>query len=106
MAYFDFPVLLAGNNRLDAIVPQLPSQGIGVIGPIGQKALAAADPGKQYVDSLDVTMLAGRQVDGDRSSQEVGGEVDFRGPAAARDANRLILRLFLGAPSAERWALT
>jgi len=51
-------------------------------------------------------VLTGGQVDGDRPSEEVGGKVDLCRPAAAGDANRLILRLFFLAPAAERWALT
>jgi hypothetical protein len=51
-------------------------------------------------------VLTGGQVDGDRPSEEVGGDVDLGRPAASRDANRLILRRFFWAPAAERWAFT
>ena len=47
-------------------------------------------------------MVTGGQVDGDRPSEKIGGDVDLRGVAASRDADRLILRRFFWPPAAER----
>ena len=102
VADLDEPVLPARDDRLDATVTQLPSQGVGVVGAVGDEALAGADLGEQRVDAPDVAVMAGGQVDGDRSPEEVGGEVDLGGPSAARDANGLILRRFFLAPAADR----
>ena len=106
MADLDEPALPARDDRLDTTVAQLLSQSIGVVGTVGDEALAGADPGEQRIDAPDVAVMAGGQVDGDRPSEEVGGKVDLRGAPAARDANGLILRRFFWAPAAERWAFT
>ena len=106
MADWGFSVLPSWNDRLDAIASQSVPEAISVISAIGDQALATPDFGQQYANAFDIAVMAGRQVDGDRPSEEVCSEVDFGGSATARDANRLILRLFFGAPAAERWALT
>jgi hypothetical protein len=72
----------------------------------GDQALASPDLGKKHVGAPDIAVLTGGQVDGDWSAEEVGGEMDLRGAAAARDADRLILRRFFWPPAAERWAFT
>jgi hypothetical protein len=87
-------MLLAGNLRLDAIVAQPLSKGVGIIRAVGDQALAGPDLAEQRVDAPDIAVLTSGQVDGDRPSEEVGGEVDLGRSAASRDANRLILRLF------------
>lgn len=106
MADFDDPVFLSRNDRLDAIVAQLASQSVGIKSAVGDETFAGPDLGEQRLDAPDIAVLAGGQVDGDRPSEKVGGDMDFGGAPASRDANRLILRRFFWAPAAERWALT
>jgi len=77
MADFDDPVLLARNDGLDAVIVQGLPKDVGIIGAIGDEALAASDFGEQHLDAPDIAMMTRCQVDGDRSSQEVGGEMDF-----------------------------
>ena len=106
MADFGESVLLARNDRLDAIVAQPLSQNVGVISAVGDEAFAGSDLGEQRLDAPDIAVLTRGQVNGDRPAEEIGGEVDLRGAPASRDANRLILRRFFWAPAAERWAFT
>ena len=70
------------------------------------KRLQAPILASSRLDTPDIAVLAGGQVDGDRPAEEVGGEVNLRGAPAARDADRLIRRRFFWAPAAERWAFT
>jgi len=83
MADFHDPVLLAGDERLDATVAQPLSQSISVVGAVGDEARAGPDLGEQRLDAPDIAVLTGGQVDGDRPAEEVGGEVDLGGASAS-----------------------
>jgi hypothetical protein len=83
MADVDDPVLLSRYHRLHAIVAQPLSQSVSVVSAVGDEALSGPDLGEQRLDGPDIAVLAGSQMDRDRPSEEVGGEVDLgRAPAS------------------------
>jgi len=94
MLDFDAPVFFAGDDRLDALVPQHSTQGIRVMGPVGEKARARPRLGEKHADAPEIAVVTGGQVVGDRPAEEVGSDVDLGRAPAARDANRLIPALF------------
>ena len=98
-------VAAAGDHRHHAVGTQALPQRIAVVAAVGDQPLATAGRGDQGWSGADVGAVAGRQAEGDRPAEEVGGEVDLGRPAAARDTDRLRFGPPL-APPAERWALT
>ena len=65
------------------------ADGVGVIPLVAVQDLGRDDPVEQDLGSDTVGHLAASQQERDRATEAIGQGVDFRGPSAARAANRL-----------------
>ena len=65
------------------------ADGVGVIALVAVQDLGRDDPVEQDLGSDTVGHLAAGQQERDRATEAIGQGVDFRGPSAARAADRL-----------------
>jgi hypothetical protein len=94
-----------GDYRLDVVLGQRTSDGIGIIGFVAKQAAGWLDPGQQGRSYDVVGGVAGGEDEGDGPAASVSQRVDLARPPAARAADRFgYLPLF--PPPAERWTLT
>ena len=59
------------------------AEAIGVIGAVGDQAADRAGPGDQLGGDADVGVVAGGEVQGDRSAEQVGDQVELGVAATA-----------------------
>ena len=93
------------NNGLDATDFEPIAQAVCVISLVRDQAVGQCDGAQQRHGHADVSDVAGRQREGDRSAAIIGQTMDFRGATAARTPDRL-RPLPPFAPAAERCAFT
>lgn len=99
------PGPLRRNIRHGALVLDLLTNGVGVIGTIGHDQAAGRQVPQQGFGSSAVSCLARCQHEGEWTSKTVRQGVELAGAAAAADAERLSLLPPLP-PVAQRWAFT
>ena len=98
-------VAAAGNDRQGPFVLDLLANLLAVIGFISGNDIRCARRLQNLFDDLAVVNVAASEDEVQRTALAVDDRVDFCAPAAAADADRLIL-LPPFAPLAARWAFT
>jgi hypothetical protein len=99
-------VRLWRNDRLDPAVPEVVTNGIGIVGLVGdegvRRLLRQRD---QRIVALAVRRFAWREVEGDGPSSSITETVNFTGEPAPRAAKSSLLNPPFP-PAAETWART
>ena len=99
-------VAAAWNDGIGAGGAQGCAKPIGIVGTIGDQATEGPGLGQELRRGTDVGVMAGREMEDDGASEQVGDQMDFGASPAPGYANGLIFRRFFWAPAAERWAFT
>jgi len=99
------PVPPPGDDRDGSGLAKGPAQGVCVVAAVGDQALRGPAAGEQRVGHADVGGVARRELQRDRTAENVGQRVDLGGLAAPRAADGLRLGPPFP-PCAERCAFT
>jgi hypothetical protein len=102
---FSGGVATAGDDGQCAIVLDLVTDFLAVVGLVGGNGERRFGRIEHFVDDLTVMDLSARDDEVQRTAFAIDDRVDFRAPAAAADPDRLIF-LPPFPPLAARWAFT